>query len=163
MRPRTNVENRLKSLRLPPGYRLIKELDRDAIVLSGVLQMDSYQPRYYLNQSKLPDQIVIVHVRNRVVVAVCHLIIRTGSSDGPAYLELDMLNVDRTVRSQHIGTVMVGIAEDVARQLGLSELRLEALTEELVSYYQRFGFQVGGSPVSYPGWGPVHPMRKDLR
>ena len=74
-----------------------------------------------------------------------------------------MLNVDRTVRSQHIGTVMVGIAEDVARQLGLSELRLEALTEELVSYYQRFEFQVDGSPVGYPGWGAVYPMRKDLR
>lgn len=163
MRTPTNPENRLKSLRLPPGYRLIKESDRDARVFSGVPQMDSYQPRYYLNQSKLPDHLVIVRVRKREVVAVCHLIIRTGSVEGPPYLELDMLNVDGTVRAQHIGTIMVGIAEDVARQLRLGELRLEALTEELVSYYRRFGFQVDGSPVVCSGWGTVHPMRKDLR
>jgi len=125
--------------------------------------MDFYQPRYYLNQSKLSDHIVIVRVRNREVVAVCHLIIRTGSSKGRAYLELDMLNVDKTVRAQHIGTIMVGIAEDLARQLELREVRLEALTEELVSYYERFGFQIDGSPVVYSGWGTVRPMRKYLR
>lgn len=153
----SQLDPRLKGLRFPPGFRLMRDSDGNQRIRSGEQLMDQYQPSDYLEWTKDPGHFVVVRVIRQKVVALLHLF-----AEGGAYLLLDMLNVDQEFRGQAIGSALILIADDVARHLSITELRLEALNPGLIGYYQRFGYERSGTPVSYPGWGEVYPMRKRL-
>jgi GNAT superfamily N-acetyltransferase len=60
----------------------------------------------------------------------------------PGYLLLDNVAVLPAAQNRGIGTRLLGLAEDHARDLGLSEIRLytnEAMTEN-IAYYARRGY-----------------------
>jgi ribosomal protein S18 acetylase RimI-like enzyme len=60
----------------------------------------------------------------------------------PGYLLVDNIAVLPAAQNRGIGTRLLGLAEDHARSLGLSEIRLytnEAMTENL-AYYARHGY-----------------------
>ena len=124
--------------------------------------MDQYQPSDYLEWSKESRHLVVVHVVRKKVVAIMHVYVESGAQRDGECLVLDMLAVDQAFRGKGIGPALILVADDVARQLSINELRLEALNPGLIGFYQRFGYERFGDPIPYVEWGEVYPMRKHI-
>lgn len=83
-------------------------------------------------------------------------------------VEGDALLIDRLARNRSAaakgvgGELLLVVETELAPQLGIAELRLEAMNEDLVAFYRRFGFVEAGARFrDDEGW--LYPMRKRLR
>lgn len=80
--------------------------------------------------------------------------------------QLAMLTVDPEIQGQGLGKILLNEAEDFARSLGASKIRLSVihLRETLIAWYERQGYRRTGQTEAFP-YGDERfglPLRKDL-
>src|SRR5207247_3534794 len=84
--------------------------------------------------------------------------------EGPAYRGLLAARAPRA-RRHGIGTRMMQAAEAVCRERGLSTIRLEVSTKNLVAieFYRRLGYRTDGVLYGYYSWGEdAYSMHKPI-
>jgi hypothetical protein len=81
----------------------------------------------------------------------------------PDHIMLEMLARNKLLSYVGTGGDLVRVVElVVAPQLGITEIRMEAL-QEVVSYYDdTSGYEEHATPYVYPAWGLPTPKRKML-
>jgi hypothetical protein len=110
----------------------------------------------YVHESQKPDSLVVVREAEGRVVGVLWV-----------QVEHDHLVVEQIARDQRatpgIGSELLLLAEfRLAPHFDKTELRLEALNEELVRWYVTRGFEANGPRYKHPSWGWLYPMVKRL-
>jgi GNAT superfamily N-acetyltransferase len=109
-----------------------------------------------------PDSLVLLAERGGVLVACCELAHR---DDQLAYFGL--FAVEPALQAAGIGRLVLAEAERVARELWGSvtmEMTVIGLRSELISWYERRGYQVTGErrPFPYEELAPGGALRDDI-
>lgn len=144
-------------IRLPEGFRLIQRGDVDQEFSCGEPRMDRYSLRQYYEWSLEPDALVIVREVEGQIAGIQYLTVHNG------YIMLEMLARNKLLQYPGAGGDLVRVVERrVAPQLGISEIRMEAL-QHVVRYYDDvLGYEESGKPYRDSEWGLLTPKRKLL-
>jgi hypothetical protein len=144
-------------IRLPEGFRQIRREDIDKEFSCLEPRMDRYTLSQYYEWSLGPHALVIVREVEGQVAGVEYLTVHTG------YIMLEMLARNKLLQYPGAGGDLVRVVErSVAPQLGISEIRMEAL-QHVVRYYDDIlGYEESGRPYRDPEWGLLTPKRKLL-
>jgi len=142
---------------LPEGFRLMRLDDIGQSFSCGEPRMDRYTLRHYYDWSLEPDALVIVREIEGLVAGVQFVTVHSG------YIMLEMLARNKLLDYPGAGGDLVRVVERVvAPQLGVREVRMEAL-EHVVKYYDDvLGYEETGKPYRDPEWGLLTPKRKLL-
>jgi len=119
--------------------------------------MDRYSLGDYYRWSLESSALVIVREIEGQVAGVQYLTVH------PDHIMLEMLARNKLLSYVGTGGDLVRVVERVvAPQLGITEIRMEAL-QEVVSYYDdTLGYEEYTTPYVYPEWGLLTPKRKML-
>ncbi|MDG6966176.1 MAG: hypothetical protein JRN58_00845 [Nitrososphaerota archaeon] len=119
--------------------------------------MDKYPLRQYYEWSLEPEALVIVREVESRVAGVQYLMVHGG------YIMLEMLARNKLLQYPGAGGDLVRVVERVvAPQLGITEIRMEAL-QHVVRYYDDvLGYEESGKSYRDPEWGLLTPKRKFL-
>ncbi len=144
-------------IRLPEGFRLIQRGDIEQEFSCGEPRMDRYSLRQYYEWSLEPDALVIVREVEGQIAGVQYLTVHNGN------IMLEMLARNKLLQYPGAGGDLVRVVERrVAPQLGISEIRMEAL-QHVVRYYDDvLGYEESGKPYRDSEWGLLTPKRKLL-
>ncbi len=117
--------------------------------------MDRYSLRDYYGWSLEPNALVIVRDIERHIASVQYLTVHSG------YIMLEMLARNKLLQYPGAGGDLVRVVErSVAPQLGIAEIRMEAL-EHVVRYYDDvLGYEEYGKLHRDSEWGLLTPKRK---
>lgn len=141
---------------LPEGFRYLEERDAALRLETGVPAIDRDTFGHYYELSGGPHALVIVKETKGKPVALAYLTIH------PDHVMIELLARNRGA-AKGAGAQLVTVVEKyVATALGVRELRLEAMNQELAQYYGRLGFKIFGETYNDPEWGTLIPMRKLL-
>ena len=144
-------------VRLPEGFRLIRREDISQKFSCLEPRMDRYTLRQYYEWSLERDALVIVREVEGLVAGVQYVTVHSG------YIMLEMLARNKLLDYPGAGGDLVRVVERVvAPQVGVREIRMEAL-EHVVRYYDDvLGYEEVGRPYRDPEWGVLTPKRKLL-
>lgn len=144
-------------IRLPEGFRLIRPEDVNQEFSCLEPRMDRFTLRQYYEWSLEPDALVIVREVEGKVAGVQYLTVRSG------HIMLEMLARNKLLQYPGAGGDLVRVVERiVAPQLGITEIRMEAL-QHVVRYYDDvLRYEEYGTPYRDPEWGLLTPKRKLL-
>lgn len=119
--------------------------------------MDTYTLGQYYEWSLEPDALVIVREVEGHLAGVQFITVHRG------YLMLEMLARNKLLDYPGAGGDLVRVVERVvAPQLGILEIRMEAL-QHVVRYYDDvLGYEESGRSYRDPEWGLLTPKRKLL-
>lgn len=95
--------------------------------------MDRYVLRDYYQWSLLPNDLVILYEISGRIVGIIELRINED------HIMVDMVGSNALVQVPGVGTKLMSLAENLARQLGIREIRLDSL-DDVVSWYGLFGY-----------------------
>lgn len=133
-------------------FRLLRPEDVDT-ELPGSGPLAGFTLRDDLRLGELPGNLVVVRVVDGKVAALAYLVV------GDTFVTIEHFRRSGLFRSG-AATPLLAEVEDVARQRGRRELRLEALHERLQEYYEGEGFDVAGPAVDDGDFGRLIRMRK---
>jgi len=144
-------------IRLPEGFRLLREEDINQPFSCREPHMDRYTLEDYFKWSRDPNSLVIVREIEGKVAGVIFLTVH------PRHIMLEMLARNKLLDYRGVGGDLVRVVERVvAPQLGITEIRMEAL-QHVVSYYDgELGYEEYGKPYQDSEWGLLTPKRKLL-
>jgi hypothetical protein len=119
--------------------------------------MDRYTLEDYFKWSRDPNSLVIVREIEGKVAGVIFLTVH------PRHIMLEMLARNKLLDYRGVGGDLVRVVERVvAPQLGITEIRMEAL-QHVVSYYDgELGYEEYDKPYQDSEWGLLTPKRKLL-
>jgi hypothetical protein len=144
-------------IRLPDGFRPIRREDISQKFNCGEPRMDRYTLRQYYDWSLEPDALVIVREIEGAVAGVLYMTAHGG------YIMLEMLARNKLLDYSGTGGDLVrAIERVVAPQLGVTEIRMEALQHVVRYYDDALGYEETGRSYRDPEWGLLTPKRKLL-
>jgi hypothetical protein len=144
-------------IRLPEGFRLIRREDVDKEFSCLEPRMDRYPLRQYYEWGLEPDALVIIREVEGQVAGVQYLTVRSG------YIMLEMLARNKLLQHPGAGGDLVRVVERVlAPQLGIYEIRMEALHHVIRYYDDVLGYEEMGKSYRDPEGGLLTPKRKLL-
>ena len=124
----------LKSrLTLPEGFRFLREGDVGQAFQTGNEIMDRYVLRDYHRWSLLPNDLVVLYEIGARIAGIIELRVNGD------HIVVDMVGSNALVQAPGVGTKLMSLAENIARQLAISEIRLDSL-DAVVSWYGFFGY-----------------------
>jgi hypothetical protein len=119
--------------------------------------MDRYSLSDYYDWSLESDALVVVREIEEQVAGVQYLTVHRD------YIMLEMLARNKLLPFRGAGGDLVRVVERIiAPQLGVSEIRMEALQEVVRYYDDTLEYQEYAMPYESPGWGLLTPKRKLL-
>jgi len=146
-----NLKDRI---RLPARFRFIGEEDANQRFQTGDTRMDRYTLRDYFQWSLLPNDLVIIHVVEGNVAGLVEI---TARDD---YITVEMLGKNTLIEATGVGTKLMSLVENIARQLGVSQIRLEAL-DSVVSWYDDvLGYEEYDDVIYDAEFGRLTPKKK---
>jgi ribosomal protein S18 acetylase RimI-like enzyme len=107
---------------------------------------------------KTKDSVILLCLCKDVVIGSVHL---EKLDSGTAYL--GMLVIKPTLQSQGLGKRFMGQAEEFTRaEWGIKRIQMQVITlrDELISYYQRRGYQLTGEVRPFPEFDPKFGLPK---
>ncbi len=118
--------------------------------------MDRFSLSDYFDWSQEPDSLVIVREIENRVAGVLYLTVNE-------YITIEMVARNKLLDYVGVGGDLIRVVERyVAPQLGVMEVRLEALPH-VVEYYDYFlGYSEYDAPYIHQEWGHLIPKRKLL-
>jgi len=120
-------------LTLPEGFRFLREGDIGQAFQTGNEIMDRYVLRDYHLWSLLPNDLVVIYEIDVRIAGIIELRINED------HIVVDMVGRNALVQASGVGTKLMSLAENFARQLAISEIRLDSL-DDVVSWYGSFGY-----------------------
>lgn len=78
------------------------------------------------------------------------------------WLSIDLLWVDQSLRGQGYGAVLLGQAEQAAREAGCVAVRLDTYEFQARPFYERHGYSVYGELAGYPAGTRTFLLTKSL-
>lgn len=143
-------------IRLPVGYRFVLPQDAAFAFATGDHRMDHWTLSDYVRAHHHSNAMVIVRPQGERLEGVVLVLVRR-----------DHLWIERLARdsggTKGTGAALMNVVEaDVAPQLDLGELRLEAMGEGLRRFYRALGYVEAGRAEEDPYWGRLIPMKKRL-
>jgi hypothetical protein len=119
--------------------------------------MDRYALRDYYGWSLDSDALVIAREIEGQIAGVQYLTVH------PGFIMLEMLARNKLVGYPGAGGDLVRVVEKVvAPQLGIAEIRMEALQYVVAYYDDVLGYEEYGVPYRDKEWGVLTPKRKLL-
>jgi hypothetical protein len=120
-------------LTLPEGFRFLREGDIGQVFRTGNEMMDRYVLRDYYRWSLLPNDLVVLYEIDRRIAGIIELRVNEN------HIMVDMVGSNVLVQAPGVGTKLMSLAENFARQLAIGEIRLDSL-DDVVSWYGSFGY-----------------------
>jgi hypothetical protein len=120
-------------LTLPEGFRFLREGDIGHAFRTGNEIMDRYVLRDYHQWSLLPNDLVVLYEIGARIAGIIELRVNED------HIVVDMVGSNALVQAPGVGTKLMSLAENIARQLAISEIRLDSL-DAVVSWYGFFGY-----------------------
>ncbi len=142
---------------MPEGFRFLREGDIERPFRTGDKTMDKYALRDYHAWSLLPNELVILY---EVAGDVAGIIEMTVDED---HIMIEMVARNTLVAASGVGTRLMSLAENVSRQLGRSEIRLESLDGVVAWYDGPLGYEEYTERFYDPEFGWLTPKRKFMR
>jgi hypothetical protein len=105
-------------IKLPRGFRFLREGDLTQRFRTGDKTMDKYVLRDYHAWSLLPDELVILYEVGGDIAGIIEMTVKED------HMMVEMLGRNTLVAASGVGTRLMSLAENVARQLGKGEIRL---------------------------------------
>ncbi len=137
------------------GFRWIVEEDCDQDFKCCEPRMDRYTLADYYQWSKEANSLVIVREVEERIVGILYL------TAHQSYIMVEMLARNKLLNYPGTGANLLRVVErSVAPQLGVKEVRLEALSDVVAYYDDELGYAEYGIPFSDGEWGELTPKRK---
>jgi len=143
-------------IRLPDRFRFLREGDVDQPFQTGDKRMDRYVLRDYFQWSLLPNDLVILYEIDGKLAGIVEMTVHTD------YIEIEMLGRNILVDATGVGTKLMSFVENIARQLGRREIRLEALDSVVEWYDAVLGYEEYSDAVHDYEFGRLTPKRKSI-
>jgi hypothetical protein len=144
-------------VKLPEGFSFLREGDVAQPFRTGDKTMDKYVLRDYYAWSLLPDELVVLH---QVAGGIAGIIEMTVNEN---HMMVEMVARNTLVAASGVGTRLMSVAENVARQLGKDEIRLESLDGVVAWYDGPLGYEEYTDRFYDPEFGWLTPKRKFMR
>jgi ribosomal protein S18 acetylase RimI-like enzyme len=109
-----------RSLHLPEGFETLNEWDAVQKLEMGNPSMDRYTLSDYLTWNTNPNEVSIVYKREGLIAGIIALTVHDD------FVTVEMIGRNVAARAPSVGTKLMSLAEDIARQLGRREIRLES-------------------------------------
>ncbi len=138
------------------GFRPIRDGDASSKLLTGEPLMDRFSLSDYVAWNKNTNSLVIVRVNAEDQPNAAAWI-----SVEDDVVTLEMVGRDRGAPPGFLGIVM-RMVERAAVAVGCKEIRLDAISHELVSTYEAKGYEKTGPAYTLNDWPTLIPMRKRL-
>lgn len=148
---------RIKEARLREGFRFIQPQDVDKAFHSSDPRVDTLGLDDYLAWSQQDESsAIILYLMNDEIAGL--LALRTE----PGYLYVALVARNYAIPdSGGAGTALMSLAPNIAKQLGLKTIKLDAFVER-VNWYHDLGYEKDGNEVVDAKKGRLQPMRMNL-
>lgn len=143
-------------IRLPEGFKFLREEDSDQPFTTGDSRMDRYMLRDYLQWSALPNDLVILYEAKGRVAGVVEISVYDD------YIAVEMLGKNTLVDATRVGTKLMSLVENIGRQVGIDEIRLEALDSVVGWYDDVLGYQEYADVYYDSDFGRLTPKKKSI-
>ena len=144
-------------VKLPEGFRFLREGDIKRPFRTGDKAMDKYALRDYYAWSLLPNELVVLYEVGGDIAGIIEM---TANED---HMMIEMVARNILVAASGVGTRLMSVAENVARQLGKDEIRLESLDGVVAWYDGPLGYEEYTDRFYDPEFGWLTPKRKFMR
>ena len=143
-----------RALRLPEGIEILNERDADQRFRTNDPRMDRYTLRDYLKWNKHSNEVCFVYKIEGVIAGILEISV---SND---FITIEMVGRNVLVQASAVGTKLMSLAENIARQLGKKEIRLESLDSVVEWYDEHLGYVEYDQPYNDSEFGRLTPKRK---
>jgi histone acetyltransferase (RNA polymerase elongator complex component) len=147
-------QNWKRSLRLPKNFEILNPTDSQQEFQTGDHRMDKYTLRDYLDWNQNPNEVCIVYKQKGRVAGIIDITVYEG------YIKVEMVGKNKLVDASGVGTKLMKLAENIARQLGRAEIRLESLDTVVGFYDEYLGYSEFAEPYEDEEFGRLTPKRK---
>ena len=147
-------------IKLPLGFRFLNKNDNLSSFNCGTPALDDYIRENASNWIDDPAHLVIVHVVKKKICGLMDLEIYAG------HVELAVLARNMKVRLPEdvkVGSRLARLAENISKQLGKKEIRLEAMQDSHDWWNDRMDYEQYGQKYAEPTFGELTPKRKFLQ
>ena len=142
---------------LPEGFRWIVEEDCNQEFKCFHPKMDEYRLFDYYLCSQDTNSLVIVREVEGRIAGVAYLTVRRD------HIMVERLARNKLFNYPGAGSNLLRVIEnEVAPQLGIHEVRLEAFPHVVDHYDRKLGYEEDGNPYVDREWGRLTPKRKLL-
>lgn len=118
--------------------------------------MDTYVLRDYFQWSVLPNDLVILYEIEGKLAGIIEISIHDD------HIAIEMLGRNILVQATGVGTKLMSLVENIARQLGRREIRLEALDSVVEWYDGVLGYEEYSDVFLDSEFGRLTPKRKSI-
>lgn len=147
----------LKSrIRLPDGFRFLREEDSAQPFQTGDSRMDRYMLRDYLQWSALPNDLVMLYEAKGRIAGVVEISVYDD------YIAVEMLGKNILVDATRVGTKLMSLVENIGKQIGVNEIRLEALDSVVGWYDDVLGYEEYSGAYYDADFGRLTPKKKSI-
>lgn len=116
--------------------------------------MDRYVLRDYYQWSLEPNELVILYEKEKKLAGIIELTVHDD------YIMIVMVGRNILTGFSGVGTRLMALAENVGRQLGKKEIRLESLDTVVKWYDGILGYEEYDEPYDDKEFGRLTPKRK---
>lgn len=109
----------------------------------------------YINKENERNDIFIAAFENNAIIGCCVL-----TPKDKTVLQLRQMAVRSDLRGKHVGTAIIELAEEIARENGFSVLMMHA-RDPVIDFYKKCGYETVGDQFFEVGIGH-HKMQKQL-
>jgi len=146
-------------IKLPPGFRFLNKNDKISSFNCGTPALDDYIRQSASNWIDDPAHLVIVHGVKKKIWGLMDLEIYAE------HIELAVLARNMKVslpEDVKVGSRLARLAENISKQLGKKEIRLEAMQDSHDWWNDRMDYEQYGQKYAEPAFGELTPKRKLL-
>ncbi len=141
---------------LPEGFVFLDQRDASQAFSTGDPRIDLYDLEDYYQWGLEPDTYTIVYKPEERILGVMTIELR------PDHLYIAMLGRNETATQGPVGTLLVRLAEDIARQTDKEEVQLDSLDTAVAFYDEKLGYEEHARKYSDDEFGELTPKKKRL-
>jgi N-acetylglutamate synthase-like GNAT family acetyltransferase len=119
--------------------------------------MDRYILRDYYQWNLLPNDLVILYEMEGHFAGIIEITIHDD------HIMIEMVGRNVLVAAKGVGTKLMSLVENIARQLGIEEIRLESLDSVVEWYDGSLGYEEYTEASYDADFGRLTPKRKLIR
>lgn len=144
-------------MHLPEGFEILDGRDVGQRFETGDTRMDVYTLRDYLRWNERPNEVCIIHKKESMITGILDITVHDD------FIMIEMVGKNNLVQASGVGTKLMSLVENIARQLGKKEIRLESL-DTVVEWYDEFlGYAEYNEPYDDAELGKLTPKRKFMQ